>query len=401
MSLYHKITNSILSKQLDNPNFFTKYIIKIVSIIDTLPYFLDPTGFHVKRKEVCGDTYFMSVNGLHISNYDDLTDYIDRTKSGMSRKCPMLLLPLKDKYDPPLISPPTTLERHKNFRGALNKIKSTGVDKSINKNEITSVINKSIKNGNLILDNEFKQFLFKKALGINIEAFDISPPFTLYLILSNILPQKWIVPEKINDTLDSISDLIILKYNITKNDALLILSAVIQGIDLTNRYTFEIMNQITKNFYLNQIRSELLKDNYDTLDKCIIESLRFIPYHVGNALGETINISKNVNINGKDYILPPGTNIIRSIPACLHDTKYFTKEFNPYANDTTLIKKVGFNGSLDDNPDNRCCLFFDMYLPIIRELLKEIIINYNWDSIKVSSLKVTNKLTLVNFRKIH
>ena len=403
MSLYHKITNSILSKQLNNPNFFTKCIIKIVSIIDTIPYSLDPTGFHVKRKEVCGDTYFMAVNGLHINNYDDLTDYIQRTQSGMSRKCPMLLLPLNDKYDPPLTLPPTTfnIEPHKKIRSTFNKVKSIGIDKTINKTEITSLIKNSIKNGDLILDNEFKQFLFKKALGINIENFDISATLTLYLILSNILPQKWIVPKKINDILDSISDLVVLKYNTTKNDSLTITNVTIQGIDLANKYIFEIMYQITKNFYLNQIRSELLKDNYDLLDKCIIESNRFIPYHTGNAIVETTQLPRNLNVNGKDYVLPPGTNIIRSIPVCLRDTKYFTKEFNPYINDTTLIKNVVFNGLLDDNPNNRCCLFFDMYLPIIRELLREIIINYNWDSVKVSNLKILNKLRLVNFRKIN
>jgi hypothetical protein len=214
------------------------------------------------------------------------------------------------------------------------------------------------------------------------------------MLIATIIPQKYVISDKRTRAMDT------LLYKFSEKFPELSarnISSQIAGLENgANVFVFvllSIMKHITQNNLWDIITNELLNDNYDLLTRCIFEGSRFAKYHGGSTAVETLEAQLKVTVDNTDIILQPDDSIIRNIVACLSDPKYFPSNFYPYHQNIDLIKATIFNGFLlkdnkiDPNVHNRCCQFQILGPKLLSEIIKQLVLNYTWDNMKISSFE--------------
>lgn len=410
--LYHTVSNKILLYKYDKRLWKLPLYHAFVTI-DYIIYALSPLNFHLSRSEHCGTTYVVSNFGVFHNEFDDLQLYIQRTQSGMLRQCPLLVLPLADSYELPLSMPHVGFDRdpHRDIRPSVLQLETASSD--IIQQEVSRFIQSSITQNRLTVSVKsipLKRLVYKmfgfNTLDIPDDEFSnldkpLSNLFTQ--IISKFIPQRFLITKKRSECMYKLADIISAKHpSFSDIERFNTISAIENGSNAMFILLHETIKQIVNNNLIDILREELQNDNTDLLQRCVFEATRFMTYHAGATLVETLVNPQTYTIDKQSITLQPRDTIIRSLNACLHDPKYFPKTFYPYQPNLELVKRTTFNGTLDENLDNRCCRT-QQFTPIfMTELIKQLLLNYEWDSVN-TKLPVSPFLSLIfkNIRPRH
>jgi hypothetical protein len=387
-SRYNKFANQVLLYHLDK-KIWKLLFYPIVYLIDLVYYILNPLSFHINRKAACGNYYFLFNFGVVANSFDELHDFILRTQDGMPRKCPMLFIKLNESYEPPLASSTLFQDRepHRKNREAMSKfVKFTSLE------GVPELVEKCIKNGQFEISQKepnFKALFYNQLLKITTETINfenITTPLSLtfLLLLSTLIPQRYLVPQKMKEEVDKIAVLLQERHQISYDLALLTINGAGEnGSNALMFLLYETIKQIQTNSLEEIVRRQLKIGNRDLLEKCIIEASRFVQYHAGSSMVESITTPTNVTIDGDEYHIDTSVPIIRNIPACLNDYSRFPKTFQPLGCHIQTVRQTTFNGLLSSNPDNRSCLGQEFSLEFITQLLTELYLNYTWSRLEI------------------
>lgn len=414
-NLYHRISNKILLYKYDK-HLWKLPFYHLFSIIDLILYVMSPIAFHKSRHAACGDTYIVSDLGIFVSGFDGLQDYIHRTQSGIAKRCPMVLWKFKEDYEQPLIASVLTLDKREHFNRRKAVVDLDILPRDSIPQEVSELIEKCILNGNLTMNSRttaFKKFIYKQ-LRVNVDdqiLDDLNKPLPMFftLLLSVYLPEKLLVTDKKRKSIENLAKLLIEQYpNMSYEDALTTIGSTESGINVIIFVLFQTIKQIIKHNLINIIREELETGSDNLLYRCFFDASRFAKYHGGGTAVETLETPQQITIDNKTLTLQAGESLIRSIPYNLQDPKYFSTDFYPYQPNIDLIRATTFNGiyatngKIDTNFHNRSCSGQVILPIIIVEIIKQLILNYTWDSDNANGLETPfQSITLKNIRKKH
>lgn len=407
--LYHTISNKILLYKYDK-HLWKLPLYHAFVTMDFVLYAISPLQFHLSRTEHCGNSYVVSNFGVFHNVFDDLQDHILRTQSGMKRECPILLLPLADSYELPLSMPSICIDKdpHRELRPSVLQIEIASSD--IIQQEVARFLQTSITQNTLTISTKniaFKHLIYKMfgfdvpddVLG-NVDK-PLSNLFTQFL--SKFIPQRYVMTQKKTEAMYKIGDIFSAKHpSFSDKERFSFISAIENGLNPTFALLYETIKQIVNNDLVDILREELQNNNTDLLERCIFEANRFMPYHAGATMVETLVSPQIYTIDNQSITLQRHDTVIRSISACLHDSRYFPKTFYPYQPNLELVKRIAFNGILDDNLDNRCCRTQELTPLLMTEIFKQLLLNYEWNSVNTKSpFTPFTKLTFKNIRPRH
>lgn len=403
--LYHKISNSILLYKYDRCLWKLPFYYIFV-ILDYILYIISPLEFNISRKRYCGDTYVVSNFGIFRNKFNYLLDYIRRTNRGDDiKKCPFFMLPLSDNMEIPIVSPSSisNLIKHREFRKI---IPIMNIKPKIDK--ISDFLESCIERNILTLGPKiipFKKFIWKQ---VDLDVPDdiliqINKPISIALstLLSKYIPSKYVRTEQRKSSYSRLEEIFKSRYPSISG---IVIYNCINGIENGSAafiiLIFITLRNIKNNNLVNIIRSELSNGNTDLLNRCIIDSTRFVTYHPGVSLLETLDEERELVVAGRCLKLKSGDNIMINIPVCLQDPEYFPKDFYPYHPNIELVRETTFNGIMDDNLDNRCCFFQNITPVLVTEIIKTLLLEYEWDSDNTNSIVTPfTKLQLKNIKK--
>lgn len=412
--LYHKIGNKILLYKYDK-KFWKLPFYHFFVVTDYILYLMSPLQINLSRKKYCGENYMISNFGVFITDFDNLQDYISRTQKGIERKCPFVLVPVKNEYEYPMHKTSITYDKisHVTYRQSQNYI-NLKLDKEKLKDDVMVFIEECITNKTFCLIKPYIPLykLIYKQFDINISDDSIQAlnrPFAFIFtsILCNFIPQKYLIPEERTKATDELMDILSKKYPNTSSENILVQICAIQNATENIRLLlYKIMKEITNNNLIDIIREDLQNGKEDLLIRCIFESMRFFTFHAGSTLVETLESCEQIEIDNTLITLKKDDSIIRNIPACLSDTKYFPEKFYPYHSNIDLIKKTTFNGllsiedKLDMNLHNRSCQMQEILPELLKEFIKRLILTYTWESMDIKFFETPfDTVTLNNIKK--
>lgn len=414
IKFYHKISNKILLYRYDKRLWKLPFYYFFVAT-DFILYVYSPLKFNLSRTKACGKTFVISnFNGVYITDFDNLQDYINRTQSGMEKKCPMLLAPLKETYEYPLIEPSIVLDKQKHidYRKSLIHINFVRGTETIS-NDTSRFIEECITDNTFTLSvsNVFIRKLIYKQFGIEVSnevLISNNKPLSMFftMLLATVIPQKYVISDNRTRAMDTLVNQFSEKFpELSSRNIMLQISSIENGTNVLVLVLHSIMKHIDQNNLWDIIAQDLLLGNDDLLTRCIFEGSRFAKYHGGSTAVETLETERRIMVGGSNIILQPGDSIIRNIIACLYDPKYFPSNFYPYHSNIDLIKATTFNGFLvkddkiDQNVHNRSCQFQIFGPKLLAEIIKQLLLNYTWDNMKINSFETP--FTPILLQNIH
>jgi hypothetical protein len=377
---YHKIANKILQ----NKSIFIYPIKSIIKCIDFIMYIITGSNFHIKRSKVCGKVYFYD-KYICIADFNNLLDYTKRTQSGTERLSPMFFIPMDpnpDNFKCPFTRPSvvTNENDHKIQKGHLLHLKNKLDKNQICIHELSDSADRLIKD--MMTDNKlkltlsdifFKTFLYKQLYGVSIKdttLFTQNIRFSIFFLL-NQLTNTLIKPGKeYIKIVENLASEIGSQLDISIEDSFVLINM----LEITVPGIMSVLYETFKNLENN---GETVDDS--SLRNYIIESTRFLKYHPGITLIETCKEDFTI----QQYKIKSGTNILRNIPACQHDSDSFVNPtiFNSDRENLNLVYETLFSGKINNNPDNRACLFQRESFLIVETLIKVLVNKYQWDDI--------------------